>query len=99
MLLGFGAENQFENYFFLASISCVSCVLDFSVETLLNWNRGPRRRALHRSGKFAIGLLNNSPLTPKGLPARMPAMDAGSPATRRKGRSNGPAAKCEVILA
>ena len=36
MLLGFGAENQFESRFFLTSISCVFCVLDFSIETLLN---------------------------------------------------------------
>jgi hypothetical protein len=38
MLLGFGAKNQFETCFFMASISCVFCVLDFSIETLLNWN-------------------------------------------------------------
>ena len=40
MLVRFGAENQVENCFFLASISCVFCVLDFSIETLLNLNRG-----------------------------------------------------------
>jgi hypothetical protein len=40
MLLGFGAENQLETFFFLASISCAFCALDFSIETLLNWNRG-----------------------------------------------------------
>jgi hypothetical protein len=45
MLLGFRAENQFENCFFLASISCVFCELDFGIETLLNWSRGRRRAA------------------------------------------------------
>jgi hypothetical protein len=39
MLLGFGAENQFETRFFMASISFVFCVLGFIIETLLNWNQ------------------------------------------------------------
>jgi hypothetical protein len=40
MLLGFEPDNQFANRFFLTSISCVFCVLDLSIETLLNCNRG-----------------------------------------------------------
>ena len=36
MVLGFGAENQIENCFFLPSISYVFWVLDFSIEILLN---------------------------------------------------------------
>ena len=54
MLLGLGRENQFENCFLLASISCVFCVLDFSIESLLNWNRGRRRWALRRSGRSQL---------------------------------------------
>jgi hypothetical protein len=38
MLLGFGAEYYFETCFLLASISYFFSVLDFSIETLLNWN-------------------------------------------------------------
>jgi hypothetical protein len=54
ILLGFGAENQFDDCFFLASISCVFCPLDFSIETLIDWNRGRRHSALRRSGRSQL---------------------------------------------
>jgi len=69
MLLGFGRENQLENCFLLASISCIFCALDFNIETLLNWNKERRRFgsspilliAIARSR--AASLPDNSPLT------------------------------------
>jgi hypothetical protein len=54
MVLGFGAEYYFETCFLLASISCFFSVLDFSIETLLNWNRGCLRWALHSIRQIAL---------------------------------------------
>ena len=38
ILLGFGAENQFEDCFFLTPICRVICLV-FSIGTLINWIR------------------------------------------------------------
>src|SRR5262245_51446801 len=83
MCLGFGAENQFENCFFLTSIYCVFCVLDFSIETLLDLELGRRRWPLHRSGRSQLS--GEVGWSPSGIPRPNGAGFTGSRVDARNG--------------